>query len=489
MRFKMTSHDVLCGRSMQVVWESENGQREEWSSFQSPVCGWFEAEKVLPASVSNVRVSFKAYNLARSFDVNAVDRHDRCCGLIDQSGADIIEVFQFNGEPVDVTFELRGIAELCYVSRAWNAESLSAAPWEYWEHLPSRPAPRPSLVVLQVADAAAAPRDLFQDPLDHYDKATKRLVAAAKALQNVRRYTLAKLRRLDKHLTGQWMAVNSGTTVGAGLAIASAAALFVSPPVGVGLGISSVAASGAAGAADVAADHHSLEGLRHSLCDDDASAFAVADLQCEWVQAKEDAYAQLVATGSATKTSLELGRHRVHTVQAGLVMANTAVVIAEMVEGSTAGVIAAESLAPLMPAARALGVVGAVLSTGVAVHGWATTKTLQTCVRRRIADIGRSICGVQRWIAAMDEMECCICLLPISSQDEVQSCEDSWHYSHAQCLTQWADECRMQHREVTCPLCTGALAPRTGLLQDLLMEDISTLHPDASLVLSPSEQE
>ena len=67
---------------------------------------------------------------------------------------------------------------------------------------------------------------------------------------------------MDQRFTTQWAAVNSTNTLSAGLAVAGAAALFVAPPVGIGLGIGSAVSGGAASAGDAAADSYLLAELR-----------------------------------------------------------------------------------------------------------------------------------------------------------------------------------------------------------------------------------
>merc|ERR1719329_932409 len=122
--------------------------------------------------------------------------------------------------------------------------------------------------------------------------------------------------------------------------------------------------------------------------------------------------------------------------------------------------------APL--AVRALGVVGAVVSTGVAVHGWTTSKMLQDLVRGKRAELATSMLDTQRWLAAMSELECSICLGNIGLTEQVSCCRDSWHYTHRRCLQNWASECRAAGRESTCPLCCGPLDNRTGPLEGMI---------------------
>jgi hypothetical protein len=282
---------------MTVEWDNAVGERQRWSSYHHPTCSWFEADKVLPASVSNILVMFQVHTAMSSKDVKRVERNNACTFFVDPSGEKVPEMFGFqcgsNIQALDVTFLMRGWPKTCHVWKVWNAARVSLAPepWEWWPETP-RPLPGKTLEVLLAAEVVKPePLDDVSHPFVRYALATRRLVSAAKALQVARRVTLAKLYGIDARFTGQWLAVNSGNTVGAGLAVASAACLFVAPPVGVGLGIGSVAVSGAATGGDLLADSSFVSDLRECFCEDDMNAFAVVDLQNDWVKAQEGAAA------------------------------------------------------------------------------------------------------------------------------------------------------------------------------------------------------
>jgi len=494
IRLRMKSCDQFAQRSMEVEWEHGTAERQRWSSYNDPLCGWFEAERVLPASVTNVSVWFRTHAVVKSIDVSEVDRHDSCRWVTDEHGDRIPEVFTFSSADsdsapaLDITFELRGLPGDCHIWRAWNSarESWeSPEPWESWDDEDSRPIRAQPLEVLQMADtvelsAQTAPGVAEDgDPFHDCDRAARRLVAAAKTLQELRRQTLAHLRDLDQQLTGQWLAVNSTNTVGAGLAVASAVSFFVAPPVGIGLGLASAAAGGAATAGDAVADHLAVAELRRYLCDDEMSAFAVMDLQRDWMQARDRAGAALTASGKSSEAINfeELGHYGRHALQVGLAVAEFAVVASEPAAAATAltaqGLSVGARVAPV--ATKVLGIAGAVVSTGVAVHGWATTKTVQATARQKYQEISSSMLGTQRWLAAMLELECPICLGGIDLSEEARCCRDSWHFSHRRCIDQWAEECRSGGRETTCPLCCGPLAPDAGILEDLILADMQSL--------------
>jgi len=481
LRFRMTSADYLSHRSMEIEWENGTGERQHWSSYQDSLCGWFEAEKVLPASATDILVRFQVHAVLKSQSryVSKVDRTNRCSWIKDGK-CYAQEVIWFNTGsdchycPVDATFQLKGAVIDCHVSRAWNAARVTQVPdcWEFWDDIRSRPKRSPLMQVLQAADAAAPPDHGAGDPILHCTSSTKRLVGAAKALHQSRRDTIGKLRELDEKLTAQWVTVNGTNTVSAGLAVASAVSLFVAPPIGIGLGLGSAAAGGLASAGDVVSDHVALGEIRQCLIEDDVNSLCVADLQTTWLQARDHAGAVLKASDKSSDAYglAEIGLG----VSFGFTVARTAAGFVDEALGAAA--VAAESasvgskLAPV--ASKVLGVAGAVVATGMAVHGWVTTKSLQATLRRRLAEITSSMLDMQRWLAAMTQLECSICLGSIRLSDEAQCCNDSWHYSHAKCLKRWARECSSAGRDPSCPLCCGNLSARTGVLEKLIADDM-----------------
>lgn len=173
----------------------------------------------------------------------------------------------------------------------------------------------------------------------------------------------------------------------------------------------------------------------------------------------------------------EIAVYGTQGVQVGLAIANTVVTVADEVGRAMAitaeGASFTSKVAPM--ATKVFGVAGAVLSTGMAVHGWATTKSLQVFARRRLAEISSSTLDTQRWLAAMSQLECPICLGNIELSEEVTCCRDSWHYAHLHCIRQWAHECQSHGRDANCPLCCGALSSRDGVLEELIREDICSL--------------
>mmetsp|Transcript_62495 Transcript_62495/g.116157 ORF Transcript_62495/g.116157 Transcript_62495/m.116157 type:complete len:608 (-) Transcript_62495:41-1864(-) len=497
MRFRMCSSDYLAHRSMELEWDNGSGERQRWSSYMDPLSGWWEAEKVLPASATNVCVRFNVHILTNSYRLPKYDRRRRCRSpkRVDSEEPEMEEIWFLGGRgpdtgAVDATFELQGLPSECNVWRAWNAargRNTPAAEWEAWEDEQTKPKARSSLLVLEAADAACMPCQNLatNEPLQHCATTTKRLVAAVKALQSVRRDVLSQLRSLDDRMTGQWAAVNSTNTLSAGLAVAGAAALFVAPPVGIGLGIGSAVSGGAASAGDAAADSIVVAELRKCLVVADMSSFAVAELQQDWLQARDRAEGALRAAeqnGDWFKLK-ELGLYTSQGMQVGVAIAHTAVNIADQVVlGGTAAAETASIGVRAMPvAAKALGVVGAVISTGVAVHGWVSTKSLQETCRSRMDEAEQSMISTQRWLAAMSELECPICLGGVELQEEARCCSQSWHYAHAKCLADWERECEAARRCPTCPLCCGPLSSKSGVLEELIVQELQRHISDAQL--------
>jgi len=366
----------------------------------------------------------------------------------------------------------------CYVSRAWNAghdcdaersrgaaRKRPRAAWEWWQAPPERPLPTPHPKALEAADAAAAPSAGAGDPIRYYQCATHRLAAAAKELQDIRRASLALVRSLDQRQTAQWVAVNSTNTLSAGLSIASAVSMFLVPPVGIALGIGSAAVGGAATAGDAVADRLQLRELREQMSAEAWNTLAVAELEREWLQARDAASEALqAAEGGSLAKQLE---------EAGVVGAAVAKVVIDAVDGSSSGgSAAAAGLSQVAKAApRVLGVASAVLSTGIAIHGWSTTKSFQVSVQEKAEALESALLHTQRWLSGVGELECGICLCPVGLGDAARRC-GTWHYCHARCYRQWEETCRASGRTPVCPLCNGAMNPEERTLEGFLTEDI-----------------
>eukprot|EP00928_Gymnodinium_smaydae_P071231 TRINITY_DN54874_c0_g1_i1.p1 TRINITY_DN54874_c0_g1~~TRINITY_DN54874_c0_g1_i1.p1 ORF type:complete len:697 (-),score=98.55 TRINITY_DN54874_c0_g1_i1:164-2254(-) len=493
--FRMKSADQVTPCSMEIDWEAGNGERQEWSSHWHPLCSGYEAEKILPGTARNIRVRFKVQAVVKSYFILAVDRHDACSPLKCPSGDRYSEEFWFwtKGPGVlndmialDITFEVKGSPNECHISRVWNSARgvMQVRDYEFWPDETSRPLPRPLLEVLKAADCVALPHMDGSHKHEDCQTSTMRLVAAAKALQEERRHTLAELRYIDGQLTRQWAAVNSTQTAGAGLAVASAAALFVNPVVGMGLGVASAATSGAATAGDYLADQAMLSKARCCLNEDDLNVFALADLQEAWLRARDRANLGEGRGGAGSKPEQgraldELSHYSAAGARVGLAVASTVFGAADTAVTAAASARAAQTAAlgarTASVASKALGVAGAVVSTGLAIHGWATTKSLQALVQSKLKSISQSMLGTHRWLAAMSEYECTICLSRIELGDDVQFCKDSWHCFHSHCLHRWGEECRRHIRAPTCPLCLGSLSSKRGQLEDLVVEEMRTL--------------
>merc|ERR1719199_1420698 len=100
---------------MEVTWTNAAGAVEHWSSWTDPFCGWFEAEKVLSSSVTNILVQFKVQTVWGTPDVCAVSRPESCRWVADAAtGSSFAEVFRLRDSdsgshaPVDAHFELAG---------------------------------------------------------------------------------------------------------------------------------------------------------------------------------------------------------------------------------------------------------------------------------------------------------------------------------------------------------------------------------------------
>jgi len=472
LRFRLVSADFLCPRSMEVEWEDDSGKRHEWSSWQDDMeSGCFEASKLLPASARGICISFKVHGPGGPWDVHAVDRRRGCAWLKAADGTCSPEVLWLRLREeeceygLDALFELKGPMHACYLAKAANAApGASRQWWEHWPEQSTRPQPEEHPATLLAADSAA-PLVGFGEPPIYYKSTSKRMCAAARALMDVHRETIAGLRDLDRHFTGQWLGVNSANSAAAGMGIAAAVLLFVVPPVGVGLGAGSAATGCAAWAGDCATDYALFARLRKQLAKDAWNSFSVAELMQQWMQAQEAygawtsstdmAKADTTSTRRSQQTASAqvekmVGRPVDRTIMAGAVSqgtASTATKLAARVAnlGSGAAI-----------ASQVFGVVGALVSTGVAVRGWSCTKSGQKVVRDRIGGLSLRIVQIQHLLAAVDRLECPYCADDITLMDDVRRCGPLLHCYHASCAA------RLQR----CSCCSGPLEDTVEQLVD-----------------------
>lgn len=478
VRLQMRSADKLWARSMEVEWKNGDGDQQRWSSWDDQVQnGWYEAEIVLPSSAIDIKVAFTAHGI-KDNAVKKVDRKNGCKWIKDKvtKKCPREEFFLRSSpktavDPVDVTFKLKGAAAACYVQKAWNA-ARNRAPdeWEHWEGKSPRPQAQPRLATLMAADKAAPPECDSDDPLQLVASRQARLNAAASVLVEIRRETINGLRKLDGSITKQWLGVNSANTATAGLAVGSAAAMFVAPPLGIGLGLAAAATGGMTTAADVSEDSCMLKSFRNQLSLDRWNAHAVAELENDWLVAREKAEEALAEEGDSGigNGSTELCFKGARFVQMGSSVTN---VVSQLADGAVAtrGAVAAGAAT-----ARVAGVFGAVAAVGVAAHGWSTTKFSQKAVRAKLAELTSSLLSMQRWLAGLERLECPICLEALSLVGQTRRCCHSYHYFHAECLQNWCQTCEGRDWAVTCPECRGQVSADEQSLDDFITTDMRT---------------
>jgi hypothetical protein len=142
---------------------------------------------------------------------------------------------------------------------------------------------------------------------------------------------------------------------------------------------------------------------------------------------------------------------------------------AEMADG---GAVAARGAAAAGTAtARVFGVFGAVAATGVAVHGWCTTKFSQKAVRVKVVELTTSLLYMQRWLAGLEHLECSICLETLPLMGSARRC-GNYHYFHAECLQDWCQTCDQQGWLVSCPECRGDVSADSQPLDDFITADV-----------------
>lgn len=507
IRLRMISTDGMSALSMEVEWEDGSGERDAWSSWkENNSCDWYEAEKILPAHVRNITVHFKVHGVGgNKRDVFKVNRHDGCQWMKVQVSGEFItdtygpEIISFRAdessrlEPVDAVFELTGFGyqsthsgACCWISRAWNAarKGERPKPWECWEDESSRPQMEPRLAVLRAADAASSVTSNVEslNALQRFDAANVRLTAAMGKLIQIHRHTLDALRAVDKDFSRQWVAVNSTNTVTAGLAMGASAAMFTAPPVGLGLGIASAATSGVAWVGDREADRRNLTIFKQQMARDVLNTHVVVELEKEWERWRDEA-AQLLS--SSTLDAVKAKTNNPYSVAfltpRALPSTGSLDPGQNLTEASTAGTTAGVFT---WGGARALGhtniaggvacasyLFGAVMATGIALHGWCTTKFGQQEVREKMQELLQKIVDMQKFLARVDQLECPYCLETIHFTQKVQRCSDSLHFFHDSCLRQWAHQSGGEGCGSTCPECACGMVPEVDDLQDFLERD------------------
>jgi len=494
VRLRMTSSDILCARSMEVEWEDGTGHRQHWSSWTDDVeNGWYDAEKLLPASVTDIRVYFKIHGVGGPWDVCKVDRQSGCSWVISHGRHLTEEIWARAGQhdihdDMDCVFELRGPMNACYLCRAWNAARRGFRErWEHWGDKLSRPVPEERAATLDAADSAA-PLSAFQgNPKLYCICTTKRMCSALRALTDVHRQTLKGLRELDAKFTGQWVGVNVGTTASAGLGIASAVTMFLAPPVGVGLGIGSALTGGIAFTGDSLADRAHLADFRKQLSKDAWNSFVVAELIKEWMQARQ-ALQSISQHEASSQRAFSVqpegaGSDSFQTVL-GDAFAST-LTAGAVVEGAGAfGVRVADGLGKTAAAAsQVLGIAGALISTGFAVHGWSTIKSGQKVVRQKIGELIVRLLQIQHLLASVDRLECPICADNIILADSVRHCLHSAHCFHETCMS------HLERRRIrSCPECAGPLCTVPEMLLDSTAKVLDEIRVQAPELLSQSAE-
>eukprot|EP00929_Paragymnodinium_shiwhaense_P082721 TRINITY_DN43734_c0_g2_i1.p1 TRINITY_DN43734_c0_g2~~TRINITY_DN43734_c0_g2_i1.p1 ORF type:complete len:621 (+),score=143.63 TRINITY_DN43734_c0_g2_i1:74-1936(+) len=550
VRLRMQSSDMLCRRSMEVSWKTKAGgerQRWSWSSADDPLCSFFEAEKLLPSSAFDIRVAFQVRTVVATWDVGKVDRRADCrwCPPSDEAASSksvSLEVITFREhdssqeDPVDAMFELRGPSTHCYVWRAWNSgRSLQTGPelWEHWEDIESRPELEQRPAVLVKADEIARPAEGSEDPMEYCSYATRRLAAAVRTLIDIRRSTLKALEQVDASLTGQWMAVNSANTVSAALGVAGVLPLLATGVMSAPLLLGSALVGGSAVAGDVLADHLQLRELRKQLGADAWNTFATAELEEEWLRARSRAAEACTAAadrsagvsegppppratdgGAATSVvgAAEAADNTVTVSNCSTVAARLMACAAKDVSrpaaaatagatagaadaaasASSSGVVVASSASGVL-AARALGIFGAAVSTGVAVHGWSTTKGLQKQVRKQSVMLTKTLAQALHWLSSMGQLNCDICRQRIILAHDAARCEDSWHCFHEPCFRRWVHKQQAQGEDESpaegcvplclhrapdnqhCPHCKSHMKSEIDVLAELLRYDATEL--------------
>lgn len=473
VRLRLASRDILCMRSMEVTYQDGTGIRKRWSSWKDVDSGYYEAVKLLPPTVTDIVVTFQVHGPGGPWNVCRVDRNERHCWLYYDEKHHAIESVLFRGEDnlheeVDAVFELAGPMHGCYVYRAWNAGvgdeiSLHDSSWEWWDDLRLRPRKEERAGVLEAADASAPVAISLGDPTTFLICTQKRMCGAARELVECHRRTLGALKTLDKRFNRQWVGVNVANTATAGMGIASAVLLFVVPPVGIGLGITAGLAGSITYGGDVAAERMHMNNARAQLLRDAWNACIVTQLIEQWMQAREVVGAVYgpVSGGMPgevseaailrdSQGSSAIGQVMDHSLTAGAVADSTGIAVTRL------GTLASGTSAAAAAATHALGIAGALIQTGFAIRGWASTKTGQTNLRANIEIVRLRILQLHFLLAAVDRVECPWCADNVTLADDVMFCKQSLHCYHSQCALKLQEA---QDGKTRCHECGCSMLP------------------------------
>lgn len=474
VRLRMTSADKYAPRCMIVDWTDNKGEHH-WVSSGDPLQnGWYESEKLLSPFATHIRVHFKVKAPhMKPRDVFRAEKGGQSCGAPAERQVQEVIAFRMREssahDPVDVMFELKGPVHRCFLRRAWNAggqrtdEDADDMEWEVWEDEDSRPKREGTPTSLVAADAAAPARKC--DSRDDYlEVVAARFCAASLEMLGVHRETLRALLGLDESCTGHWITANTGTTVSAGLMIAAVPLIFTVPPVGLALALAgSITATMSLGGESLS-ERWNIAQLREQVWNDSWNAFVTAELMEQWLVA-----AAAVGTESPAERAGRKGRDRGEAagVAESSGIGNRAAVYcaADNAIGATRS--AAQIAAMFGPkAAMAVAVLGpigislgAVLNTGIAIHGWTTRKFSQKEVRRTISDLRDRILFIQYLLSHLGMLVCPLCQQSMSLEDNLRRCSEYSHYCHAACFES-ASTC------TSCPTCFGVLEATARTIEE-----------------------
>eukprot|EP00931_Biecheleriopsis_adriatica_P040095 TRINITY_DN22935_c0_g1_i4.p1 TRINITY_DN22935_c0_g1~~TRINITY_DN22935_c0_g1_i4.p1 ORF type:complete len:736 (-),score=132.82 TRINITY_DN22935_c0_g1_i4:233-2440(-) len=436
VRIRMTSADKLCARVLVIEWEDGGNLRQRWRSADDALeNGWFEVEKLLPPTATNIAVQFQLKCPRKNLDVYAVDRHNGCSWVMlgkERYAPEVICLRVGAGhfsDPIDVVFELKGPVHRCFVHRAWNAARQGGTPeeWEFWDDEDSKPPCEGLPATLAAANDAISPQ-VFEDPKSYLRACECRLAASVQALLDVHRETLRALQGLDSSCNWNWLRANMGTSFSAGLMIAAVPSTILLPPLGIGLAIAGSVASTAAYGGDAMQERWSLGRLRRQLSWDNWNAFVVIDLLRAWVLALKETEPYLkkhAAPGVDDQLMSDPGKTKNQPSSS-----STAIRMATGVV-TTFSDEAAAALPVLGPAGV---IVGAVMSTGIAIHGWTSQKFSQKEVRAKLADLKRRLICHQFLLARLGALRCPLCDLCISENEPAARCAAQLHVFHKSCV-------------------------------------------------------
>lgn len=374
--------------SMEVRWCDTSSAKQRWSSEEDNFCTPYEAEKILPSCATNISVEFFVCS-----DGSKTPVYKKGTAVKESLIEPVVERIELRLNPskivandrgasnnIDAIFTLDGCGYDCHVKSAWNRAGEPRS-WEIYDDKSERPDPALPLLTLIAADNVPAPPLEFMNAASGVVLATNRLVAALKALQEVRRVGLKQFQDIDQGFDLQWWLVNIGNTCSLASDTASALTAVCSPTTSAITGFIAASFTSSAWVYDVIGEGMRNKRVRQAYFWMLRECMAVQELEKQWQKASKLAEDEQVLSSAIEYGQLGSAQEVLKTI-----CGNTFCITFD-VASSTA------SCFPVIPVKIPLyltwiGVVGCFL---VCANGWVEQKQSQKTVKEMALALQKSM--------------------------------------------------------------------------------------------------